>query len=76
MYARFKDNIWLAGLAEMESLSSFNLGVQYSLKCSAYNEDKSIAAKRSIKTWKGKIYKKMTDNNCKSYLSCLNILVE
>ena len=44
MYARFKDIIWLAGLAEMGSLSSFNLGVQYSLKCSAYNEDKSIAA--------------------------------
>ena len=29
IYARFKDNIWAAGLAEMESLSSKNENVKY-----------------------------------------------
>ena len=28
-YARFKDNIWAADLAEMRSLSYFNCGVKY-----------------------------------------------
>ena len=32
IYARFKDNIWAAGLAEMESLSSKNENVKYLLK--------------------------------------------
>ena len=31
MYARFKDNIWVAGLPEMESLSSKNKNVKYLL---------------------------------------------
>ena len=31
VYARFKDNIWLADLAEMGSLSSKNRGVKYLL---------------------------------------------
>ena len=29
VYARLKDNIWAADLAEMGSLSSFNRGVKY-----------------------------------------------
>ena len=31
VYARFKDNIWVADLAEMESLSSVNKNVKYLL---------------------------------------------
>ena len=31
VYARFKDNIWAAGLTEMGSLSSKNKNVKYSL---------------------------------------------
>ena len=31
MYARFKDNIWAADLAEMESLSSKKKNVEYLL---------------------------------------------
>ena len=31
VYARFKDNIWAADLAEMESLSSKNKNVKYLL---------------------------------------------
>ena len=31
LYARFKDNIWAADLAEMESLSSNNKNVEYLL---------------------------------------------
>ena len=31
VYARFKDNIWAADLAEMESLSTKNENVKYSL---------------------------------------------
>ena len=31
VYARFKDNIWAADLAEMRSFSSFNRNVEYVL---------------------------------------------
>ena len=33
VYARFKDNIWAADLAEMESLSSKNKNVKYFVMC-------------------------------------------
>ena len=39
---------------------------------SAHNEDKSVIAKRSVKTLKTKIYKKITANDSKSYLLYLN----
>ena len=42
---------------------------------SIYNKGKSVIAKRFIKTLKAKIYKKMTANDNKSYLSYLNKLV-
>ena len=32
VYARFKDNIWAADLAEMESLSSKNKNIKYLLR--------------------------------------------
>lgn len=41
-----------------------------------YNEVKSEVAERLIKTWKGKIYKKMTTLNICSYLSCLGKSVD
>ena len=44
--------------------------------CLTYNEGKSIVAERFIKTLKGKIYKKMTVNDSKSYLGYLNKLVD
>ena len=31
VYARFKDNTWVADLAEIRSLSSFNRSIKYSL---------------------------------------------
>ena len=40
------------------------------------NEGKSVMAERFIKTIKAKIYKKMTTNDSKSYLSYLNKLVD
>ena len=39
-------------------------------------EDKSVIAERFIKTLKAKIYKKMTADDSKSYLPCLNKLVD
>ena len=41
-----------------------------------YNESKSVIAKRFLKTLKAEVHKKMTANNSKSYLSCLNQLVD
>ena len=46
------------------------------LMYSTHNEGKSVIVERFIKTLKGKIYKKMTDNDSKSYLSYLNKLVD
>ena len=43
---------------------------------SIHNESKSVIAKRFIRTLKAKIYKKMTANDRKSYLSYLNKLVD
>ena len=40
-----------------------------------HNEGKSVVAERFIRTLKGKIYKKMTPNDSKSYLGYLNKLV-
>ena len=40
------------------------------------NEDKPVVAEWFIKTLKGKIYKKMTVNDSKSYVGCLNKLVD
>ena len=48
----------------------------YFLMYSTYNEDKSVIAERFIKTLKNKIYKEMTANDSKSYLSYLNKLVD
>ena len=43
---------------------------------STHNEGKSVIAERFIKTLKGKIYKKISANDNKSYLSYLNKLVD
>ena len=43
---------------------------------SAHNEGKSVVAERFIKTLMGKICKKMTANDSKSYLSYLNKLID
>ena len=37
-----------------------------------HNKGRSVVAEWVIRTWKGKIYKKMTANNSKSYLDYLN----
>ena len=42
---------------------------------STHNERKSVIAERFIKTLKTKIYKKITANDCKSYLPYLNKLL-
>ena len=39
---------------------------------STHNEGEQVIAERFIKTLKVKIYKKMTDNDSKSYLPYLN----
>ena len=41
-----------------------------------HNEGKLVVAERFIKTLEGKIYKKLTANDRKSYLGCLNKLVD
>ena len=41
-----------------------------------HNESKSVVAERFIKTLIGKIYKKLTANDSKSYLGYLNKLVD
>ena len=46
------------------------------LMYSTHNEDKSVIAERFVKTLKAKIYRKMTANDSKSYLSYLNKLVD
>ena len=43
------------------------------LMYSTYNKGKSVVSKKFVKTLKGKIYKKMTDNDSKSYLGYLSI---
>ena len=43
---------------------------------STHNEGKSVVAERFIRNLKDKIYKKMTANHSKYYLSCLNDLVD
>ena len=43
---------------------------------STYNENNSVIAERFIKTWKVKMYKKMTANNSESSLSYLNKLID
>ena len=50
VYARFKDIIWAADLAEIRSLSSKNRNVKY------------LIAKRFIETLKAKISIKKNDN--------------
>ena len=42
------------------------------LMYSTHNEGKSVVAERFIRTLKGRIYKKMTVNDCKSCLGYLN----
>ena len=41
-----------------------------------HNEGKLVIAERFIKTLKAKMYKKMTTNDSKSYLSYLNKLID
>ena len=48
----------------------------YILMYSTHNEGKSLIAEWFIKTLKAKIYKQMTANDSKSYLSYLNKLVD
>ena len=43
---------------------------------STHNEGKSVIAERFKRTLKGKIFKKMTANDSKSYLGYLNKLVD
>ena len=53
------------------SLDSNNI-----LMYSTHNEDKSVIAERFIKTSKTNIYIKIIANDRKSYLSCLNNIVD
>ena len=53
VYARFKDNIWSAGLAEIRSLSSKNKNVKY-LLCVIDAFTKYVCVK-TLKDKKGKI---------------------
>ena len=46
------------------------------LMCSTDNEGKQEIPEKFIKTLKAKIYRKMTDNDSKSYLPYLNKLVD
>ena len=46
------------------------------LMYSTHNEGKSVIVERFIKTLKAKIYKKLKAIDSKSYLSCLNKLVD
>ena len=46
------------------------------LKYATHNEYKSVIAERFMKALKAKIYKKMTANDSKSYLSYLNKLAD
>ena len=46
------------------------------LMYSTHNNRKSVIAERFIKKLKGKLCKKMTANDNKSYLSCFNKLVD
>ena len=46
------------------------------LMYSAHNKGKSVIGKRFLKTLKAKIYKKLTANFSKSYLSYLNKLID
>ena len=46
------------------------------LMCSTHNEGKSVFTEKFIKTLKAKIYKKMTANHSKPYLSYLNKLLD
>ena len=46
------------------------------LMYSTHNEGKLVTTERFIKTWKGKIYKKMTTYDGKSFLPYLNKLVD
>ena len=43
---------------------------------SIYSKGRSVVSERFIKFLKGKIYKKLTANDSKSYLSYLNKLVD
>ena len=43
---------------------------------STHNEGKSVMAEKFIKLLKGKMYKKMRENDSKSYLGYLNKLVD
>ena len=51
------------------------LGNNYILMYSTHNGGKSVIAERFIKILRSKIYKKMTANDNKSYISYLNKLV-
>ena len=53
------------------SLDSSNI-IMYS----THNEDKSVIAERFIKTSKTNIYIKIKANDRKSYVSCLNKIVD
>ena len=48
----------------------------YILTYSAHNKGKSVIGERFLKTLKAKIYKKLTANFSKSYLSYLNKLID
>ena len=43
---------------------------------STHNEGKSVVSEKFIKTWKVNVYKRMTANGRKSYISYLNKLVD
>ena len=40
-----------------------------------FNEGKFVVVERFIKTLEGKIYKKLTANDSKPYLSCINTII-
>ena len=67
----FKDDIWAADLAEMGVLSPKIRNVKYLLCVIDF-----VTNYAWFKHLKAKIYKKMTSSDSKSYLSCLNKLVD
>ena len=91
MYSAFKDKIWGADLADIQSISKSNKGFRFitiynnSLKkwlqsndivmYSTHNKGKSAAAERLIKNLKTKLYKQMISLSKNRYIDKLDVIV-
>ena len=91
MYSAFKDKIWGADLADIQSISKSNKGFRFitiynnSLKkwlqsndivmYSTHNKGKSVAAERLIKNLKKKLYKHMISISKNRYIDKLDVIV-